>query len=121
MSQNDDRHESGTPQLKNRDWMEQKLRSVEFVDFDRFTVGDWAGEQYVNVYGWIERPDDHEDFVLIIFWPEREELYFTTSSAEHSEEVQKCLFGTTEGHNECHRVEDSFNVSNAIELEAQNV
>lgn len=112
--------EGGTPQLKNRRWMEGKLRAVRFVDFDRFTVGDWDGEQYVNVYGWIDREDQYKDFVLIIFWPESEAHYFATSSAEYSEEIQRCLTGDADGHNKCHRVEDAFNVSNAVHLEEKH-
>ena len=38
----DARHESETPQLENRRWMERKLRSLRFVEFDRFTTGEWG-------------------------------------------------------------------------------
>jgi transposase-like protein len=101
-------------ELRNRRWMEQKLRACRFVDWDRYTVGDWDGEQYVTVYGWIDRDDSHEDFAAVIFWPESEGVYNLTSSAEHSEQLTELLHGETDGHSECRRVEDAFNVENAV-------
>ncbi len=101
-------------QIVNRRWIERKLRACRMVDWDRFTVGDWGGEQAVNVYGWIDREDAHEDFVLVIFWPESEGLYHITSSAEYTEQLTEALHGESGGHNECNRVEHTFNVSNAI-------
>ena len=88
------------------------------MKFDRFTVGEWNGEQSVSVYGWIEREDDYKDFLLIIFWPEREEFYHVTSSAERTEDIYRALVGDDmDEHNECRRVEDSFNVDNAVTME----
>lgn len=109
-----------TPSLKNRRWMERKLRAARYVEWDRFVVGDWGDEQYVSVYGWIDRDDEYKDFVEVIFWPESEDIYFTTSSAERTKDLHRDLVGEDDldDHNECHRVEDSFNVSNAVELEA---
>nr|WP_305794632.1 hypothetical protein [Halomarina rubra] len=101
----------------NRRWMEKQLRKVRFVEWDRFTVGQWHDEQSVSVYGWIDREDEYKDFVLVIFWPESEEFYFTTSSADRTEDIYRALVGDdmTE-HNECHRVEDNFNVENSVTL-----
>lgn len=108
----------GVEQINNRRWMERKLRSVRFVEWDRFTICDWNGEQSVSVYGWIDREDAYKDFVLVIFWPESESHYHTTSSAERTEDLYRALVGDDlDEHNECHRVEHTFNVSNAIEVQ----
>jgi len=106
--------ESQTVEIENRRFIERKLRACRMVEWDRFTVGDWGGEQAVSVYGWIDRDDEYKDFVLVIFWPESGDIYHTTSSAEHTEELTQKLHGESAGHNDCHRVEHTFNVSNAI-------
>jgi len=107
-----------TVEINNRRWIERKLRSLRLVEWDRFTVGEWADEQYVNVYGWINRDDGYKDFVNVIFWAESEGLYHITSSAEHSEAISETLHGESGdgGHNDCQRVEDTFNVENAIQI-----
>jgi len=105
-----------TVDIKNRRWVEKKLRSLRMVEWDRYTVGDWEGHQAVNVYGWIDRDDEYKDFVLVILWPEGEGIYSLTSSAEHSEYISETLHGEAGGHNDCHRVEDTFNVENAIQI-----
>ncbi|WP_238532839.1 hypothetical protein [Halalkalicoccus jeotgali] len=56
----------------------------------------------------------HEDFAMVIFWPESETLYNLTSSARYSKEFTEVLHGESDEHNECRRVEDTFNVENAI-------
>jgi len=107
--------------VQNAGWIEGKLDDVEFVEWDRFTISDWFGQQqHVTVYGWIDRDDEYKDFVLVVFWPEIEQFYFTTSSKEYTKEVYERLVGESpKHHNECNRVEDTFNVENAIELEAK--
>jgi len=110
------RSANAVEQIHNRRWIERKLRACRMVEWDRFTVGDWGGEQAVSVYGWIDRDDEYHDFVLVIFWPESEGVYHTTSSAEYTEELTQLLHGEDGGHNECHRVEDTFTVSNAVEV-----
>jgi len=109
-----DNSSDGTDRIKNRRWIESNLRSCRIVEWDRFTVGNWNGKQSVSVYGWIDREDEYKDFVLVIFWPESEGIYYTTSSAEHTQEINRALFGEDGDHNDCRRVEDTFNVSNAI-------
>lgn len=107
--------------IVRRDRIAEKLASLTFVEWDRFTMGVWAGEQYLAVYGWIERDeDDYKDFVLIFFWPESRRLRFNTSSEEYSERIHEILFDDpAEGHNLCHRVENSFDVPNAIALDSE--
>jgi len=109
--------DGGTDKIENRRWIESKLQSCRMVNWDRFTVGDWGGEQYINVYGWIDRDDSYKDFVLVIFWPESEGIYHTTSSAEHTEDITQKLHGEEGGHNDCRRVEHTFDVPNSIEVD----
>lgn len=105
--------------LRNLGWMEEQMYRVPFVEWDRYTVGEWGDEQHVAVYGWIDREDDHEDFVLFDFWPESEHLRFVTSSAEYTEEIHRRLFpeDDLDGHDDCRRVERTFDLENVVELE----
>ena len=107
--------------LPNTEWIENVLSSLPFVKWDRYTVGDWNGEPSVSVYGWINREDGYKDFVLVILWPTGDGIYYTTSSDKWTMEIHERLFDeAAEDHNPCHRVEDGFDVENAIELEADN-
>lgn len=94
------------------------LMAVEFVKWDRFTVGEWFdGLEYVTVYGWIDREDLYKDFVVVMRW-ETGHTYFTTSSAERTHDVQQALFpdATPEDHNDCKRVEEHVVIPNAVRL-----
>ena len=104
--------------IKNQEWVESRLELLDFVEWDRFTEGDWNGQQSLSVYGWIDRDDEYKDFVLMILWPESEEAYYSTSSEEYTTEICRRLFDhdPDDEHNECIRVEDTFDVPNAIEL-----
>jgi len=90
------------------------LRALSFVQWDRFTGGEWSPDiNYVQVYGWIDRADDHKDFVLIIQW-DNGERFFATSSAKYTEAISKALFDKPAGHNECQRVEDYLDIPNMV-------
>jgi len=97
--------------------LSDKLAQLDFVEWDRYTGGEWSeGRQYVTVYGWIDRNDDYKDFVEIIRWANGQ-LYFTTSSAEHTEDIFKVLFGgSLDNHNDCKRVENALNIDNVVQL-----
>lgn len=102
--------------IPNRRWIAGKLRACRMVNWDRFTISDWGDVTAISVYGWIGREDSHEDFVLVVFWPEEEDLANWTSSAKYSEEITEILHGDADDHSPCHRVEDAFNVSNQVTL-----
>ena len=107
------------PDVSNQEWIAEHLASLDFVAWDRFTIGEWNGE-CVSVYGWIDRPDEHADFILVIFWPEKEELYFTTSAARYTDVIyHRLIGGNPDEHEPCHRVEDAFGVPNSIKLDGQ--
>jgi len=109
--------------VPGREWIGDLLERVPFVEWDRFTTGEWQdGQPCVSVYGWIDREDAYKDFVLLLCWPKPETYYFVTSSAEHSERIYCCLEGVEEadGHNECRRVERAFDVENAVRLAARD-
>jgi len=96
--------------------LESDLESMPFVNWDRFTTGDWGDYDYVQVYGWIEREDNYKDFVLVILW-ENGERFFTTSSEKYTEDIFKVLFDEPlDEHNDCKRVENYLNIPNMIEL-----
>lgn len=71
-----------------------------------------------TVYGWIDRDDEYKDYIQIEIWPSDEYVSFTTSSEEHTEEIHELLFGadTVGDHNECQRVENHFDVEQAVTL-----
>ena len=78
------------------------------VKWDRF-----SGQPYrFMVFGWIEREDDHEDFVSLLI-ENLEVTQIMTSSATYSR-----LFSERVGeqHSDCHRVEDVFKDVNSIKL-----
>ena len=87
------------------------------MQWDRYTLNDCDDGQFTRVYGWIEREDDYKDFVVLDFlhW-NREVLFIATSSPEHSERIMEILYGDADGHYECQRVEDRFDIENMIEL-----
>ena len=97
--------------------LSDKLAELDFVEWDRYTGGKWSeGRQYVTVYGWIDREDEYKDFVEIIRW-QNGQLYFTTSSAEHTERIFEVLFeDPLDNHNDCKRVEDALNIDNVVKL-----
>ena len=114
--------DGGQEPVQNRQWIAELLECVEFVDWDRFVTHDHNGEQVVVAYGWIEREtDQYKDFVLARFWTEREVLEFTTSSDRYSEELHRAWFSneSLDDHNPCRRIEDAFEIENAIELGEQ--
>lgn len=103
--------------MKNKAWVESRLKELDFVEWDRYyPLGEWIG-----IYGWIEREkDEYKDFVLILVDnSEKDVKEFHTSSARYSENIDSILFGETDEseHNTCRRVEDKFKIQNMIELQ----
>jgi len=97
--------------------IEHHLEALDFVTWDRFTAGSWSEElDYITVYGWIDRPDSHEDYVEIVYWDNGHRM-FTTSSEKHTEDIFEELFDEPlENHNDCKRVENAVNIDNVVEL-----
>jgi len=103
-----------------KEWVEGKLLKCTFVKWDRFLLAEdpKQDELVINVYGWIDRDDDYKDFVTVDFWTARETVGFTTSSEEYTEQLHRLLVGEDlDNHNECRRVEDTFDVPNAVTLD----
>jgi len=121
----DDNQTNDPKPVRKREWISNTLEAADIVKWDRF-VGpmERAGEEVIDVYGWIEREDSHEDFVWIRFyldsvWPE-----YQTSSAKYTDYLAKTIHGADEddiddNHLSCRRVKDAFDVHNAIELTEQ--
>lgn len=110
-----------TKTIANPGWIESILSELAFVEWDRFIVDDWDGEQAVSVYGWIDREDEYKDFVLVIFWPASETVYYVTSSDEYTNQISTVLLGGDDDdeHNDCRRVEHTFDIDNAVALTEQ--
>lgn len=104
--------------VKNSEWIADKLADVPVVEWDRFVVEDHDGDQCVRIYGWVDREDDeYKDFVIARVWPEHESIGYTTSSDKWTEYLHhEWIGGDPDGHNECRRVELTFDVENAVEL-----
>jgi len=90
-------------------WMQNQLQKLDFVEWDRFTeFKDENGQRVTRVFGWIDRPDEHEDFVQLEFLESgREIICLGTSSKRYSQKIAEILPGGDE-HVECQRVEDRF-------------
>jgi len=99
------------------DWIAGHLESLPFVEWDRFVVGEMNGHQFIDVYGWIGRDDEYKDFIWSRFWPSNESIEFTTSSDTYSTQISEIWFGDSSNHNGCQRVEDTFDVENAVTLD----
>ena len=92
------------------------------VRWDRYVPGEF----HLSIYGWLDRPDDHADFVLIDVYPAtrdqpRLQVYFTTSSADEAfgREAAEAIGVPFDSHTDCVRVEHSLpDVTNAIKLGA---
>lgn len=90
-------------EIPTLDEVAQAMNSFgETVRWDRCVARDDGGV----VFGWIARADGRSDF-LCLYWGEGG-FGMTTSSAEHSERFSQILFGTSEGHRPCQRIEDVF-------------
>lgn len=103
--------------MKNKQWVEVVLRSLDFVQWDRY----YPIRDSTAFYGWINRDkDQYKDFVLVILDTSNKRIIEShTSSAKYSEEIVKILFGNNRGHNECQRVEDKLAIDNKIELQKE--
>ena len=101
--------------VDGKQYVEDILDTLPMVEWDRFIEGD----ESVTVYGWIERADEYKDYIQIQIAPADEWVSFTTSSKEHSAEIHGLLFGEDppNAHNECQRVENHFDVEQAVTLE----
>lgn len=97
-------------------WIGRELEKLPFVEWDRYTLNRCDKGQFTRVYGWIERGDEYKDFVVLDFlhWS-REAVFICTSSAECSERIQEILYGDADDHVECQRVENRFDIANAID------
>lgn len=112
---------------RNQDWVENILSRLDMVEWDRFVVGNqedgWG--LYISVYGWIEREDDdYKDYVQVEFYPEtdRNLMGFTTSSERWTDEIYRRMFDAEpKDHNGCRRVEENFDIPNAIQLQEQSL
>lgn len=106
-----------------QEFIEEKLELLDFVEWDRFT--QWREEDGPNVvraFGWIDREDHYKDFVHLEFNADVDgyQVYFLgTSSSEYSKEINEILHDNSE-HVDCQRVEDQFEVENAVELEERD-
>lgn len=84
------------------------------------------GNAVLRLYGWVDRPDQHSDFVLLDVERYSEgpwlDFSFATSSsvAEVNAELAAALGIPLEDHVPCQRVEEVFGglVANAIKLDA---
>jgi len=92
-------------------------RFRKFVVWDRFSVWRDKDGGGIGVYGWIERSGDgYKDFVALYFFKDGTVSY-DTSSTRYSLTIFKMLNGGRGyGHSRCKRVEDYFDVPNAIRL-----
>lgn len=89
---------------ETRKWAAEVLNSLPFVRWDRLV----ADEGMLRVYGWIDRDDQYQDFILIDFL-DTGGFRFVTSAAARHEDILAGLYGSADvGGETCRRVEDVF-------------
>lgn len=88
-----------------KDQITEVLSRVPEVKWDRL-----VDAEKTRVYGWLEREDDHADFVLIDFWLEAGQLTWEvlTSCPSPPERFWERLEINVEDHADCRRVEHAF-------------
>lgn len=95
------------------DWTPEKIAEVlnrlPMVQWDRGIRAPVEGtheDTALVVYGWIERDDDHLDFVEVTFVTWSEQVGHTTSSARYSRAISILLDGADAPHFPCVRIAD---------------
>lgn len=100
----------------NRGIIEGVLNRFPEVRWDRAAGGDAGGA----AYGWIDREDEHQDFLVVMWEPDADGgllVGMVTSSAEHSRDFNSRLGAAPEDHQDCERIEHELpGVTNAIRL-----
>lgn len=105
-------------ELKNI--VQNYLSALDFVTWDRYILTNQGitGLEEYRVYGWIAREEDaYKDFVVLTvteYTYNMHDVWYITSSAHYSEHIGKIL-GAVD-HNPCIRVEDTFGITNMVEL-----
>lgn len=97
-------------------WIEQTLRKLPFVKWDRFTQWEFEDIELMRVFGWIDRESDsYKDFVVLEFDLTAQFTFFVcTSSAKHSAEISRIIEGMNGSHIDCQRVEYKFSIPNVV-------
>lgn len=96
--------------------VKENLEMLPFVKWDRFTYLYSKGSNGICIYGWIDREKDaYKDFITMDIY-EDGDVNYMTSSSEWSLKIFKILNDSGLGHQNCKRIEDFFNVDNAIKL-----
>ena len=102
--------------------MEEDMKSLSFVNFDRFYERGWD----VEVFGWIDKGDSYKDFVSLRYTYDTTQskktrqktwiLDWSTSSAKYTKEINVIINGESDDHSDCIRVEEHFNIKNVIRI-----
>jgi len=102
--------------------MKKDMESLNFVNWDRFVVFEEKDNNKVELYGWIKREDTHEDFIILIYNPEKSKWItsFITSSKKYDKKIFEFLNGKGKLF-KCNRVEDSFKIKNMIKLKKEKI
>jgi hypothetical protein len=108
---------------EHNEWIHSTLNQLGFVEWDR--LGEFRnedGNRVTRVFGWIDRPDRHEDFVHLEFAEAgKSVLFLGTSSKMYSQKINEILYGESSSHIECQRVENRFSkLENKIQIETKD-
>jgi len=71
------------------------------VLWDRYTLND---DSHFCLFGWFPRSDGQRDFLVVYGYDnnmDMNSLYYTTSSAKHTKEIQRLIYGSDEDHSDC--------------------
>lgn len=94
-------------------FIEKKLTSLCFVQWDRFVYDD----SEFTFYGWIDRVGDaYKDFIILTYNEKSKEWSHMSSSITHHQLINS-IMDTDELDTEvCRRVEWAFSIKNCIHL-----
>jgi len=96
---------------EHKAWIETEIKKLPFVNWDRFVENNC----FIEIYGWINREDSHEDFVSLRFFKKNKGLEFISSSAKYDKQINEIL-GFKINSIPCQRVENNFKIDNCVRL-----
>ena len=99
------------------DFIEKCMSDLYFAQWDRFIDYIEDDKKRLRIYGWIDRKkDSYKDFVMLEIFPDDLTIGYLTSSDAYTDEISAILYGNTQMHEVCHRVESMFKIINVIKI-----
>lgn len=98
-----------------RIWLSSQLIKTPDVNWDRFVSIPSLLSKKIIVYGWIKRPDTHEDFLITNINISKRRIDSVMSSSPNKT-FERILVGQSIHSIDCERIEWFLNIPNMIRL-----